>query len=83
MRDTGTERALGGALRIHMNPLVIAGGLGEQVDPLLGDGDPLLWPNCIPTAPSICSALLNTLLIRASSGVLRTTESTSPTRYEA
>ncbi|MNU00202.1 hypothetical protein D3C72_2432730 [compost metagenome] len=40
MSDTGAERAAGGAHRVDMNPLVIAGGFGEQVDALLADGQP-------------------------------------------
>ena len=32
---------LGGALHVHMDPLMVAGGLGELVHPLLGDLDPV------------------------------------------
>ena len=40
MRNGRTEGALLGPLHIDMDPLVIARGLGELVDLLLGDGHP-------------------------------------------
>ena len=42
--DAGTERPAGGALRVDMDPLMIAGGLGKQVDPLLGQQQPVGAP---------------------------------------
>jgi hypothetical protein len=39
--DTGAKRAAGSPLGIDMNPLVIASGVGEQVDPLLADAQPV------------------------------------------
>ena len=39
--DTNAERAAGGTHGIDMNPLVIARGIGEQIDLLLGDGEPV------------------------------------------
>ena len=41
MRDGAAERAALGALHVDVDPLVVAGGLGERVDPLLGDLDPV------------------------------------------
>jgi hypothetical protein len=41
VRDGRTERARGGPLGFHVDPLVVAGGLGELVDPLLVDHDPV------------------------------------------
>jgi hypothetical protein len=41
VRDGAPERAGCGALEVHVDPLVVAGGVGELVDPLLGDLDPL------------------------------------------
>jgi hypothetical protein len=43
--DGGAERTVGGTGRVHMDPLVVAGGLGEQVDPLLVDLDPVAGPD--------------------------------------
>ncbi len=37
MRDRGAERAVLGAFRVDVDPLVIAGGVGEFVDLFLGD----------------------------------------------
>jgi hypothetical protein len=31
-----------------MDPLIVAGGLGEPVDPLLGDLDPIAHPDLRP-----------------------------------
>ena len=36
-----TERSLGRPLGIDMDPLVIVGGVGEQIDAVLGDLQPL------------------------------------------
>jgi len=36
VRDRAAERAGRSPLRVHVNPLVIAGGVGEQADLLLG-----------------------------------------------
>ena len=41
MGDAGPERAIGRALRIDMYPLLITGRFGEQVDPLLGQLQPV------------------------------------------
>ncbi len=41
MRDRGAERALSRLGRVDVDPLVVAGGVGELVDPLLGDLQPL------------------------------------------
>jgi hypothetical protein len=35
VRDRASERARRGPLRVHVNPLVIAGGVGEQAHLLL------------------------------------------------
>ena len=43
--DAGTEQPAGGALRVDMDPLMIAGGLGKQVDPLLGQQQPVGAPS--------------------------------------
>ena len=40
MRDRGAERTGGGSLDIGVDPLVIAGGLGEGIDLLLADHAP-------------------------------------------
>ena len=44
MGDRGAERAVLGAFRVDVDPLVVAGGVGEFVDLFLGDfavfGDP-------------------------------------------
>src|SRR3954447_11570769 len=40
VRDRRSEGSLLRALHVHMDPLVVPGGVGERVDPLLGDGDP-------------------------------------------
>ncbi|MCY1464862.1 hypothetical protein D9M71_829380 [compost metagenome] len=40
MGDAGAEGATGGAGRVDVDPLVIAGGLGELVDTRLLDADP-------------------------------------------
>ena len=37
MGDRGAEGAVLGAFRVHVDPLVIAGGVGEFVDLFLGD----------------------------------------------
>jgi hypothetical protein len=34
--DRAPERSLRGPYRVHVDPLVIAGGLGERIDPVLG-----------------------------------------------
>ncbi len=41
MGDGRAKRSRFGALRIDMNPLVVARGLGKLVDPFLGDFDPV------------------------------------------
>ena len=41
MSDRPTEGALGRPLGIDVDPLMIAGGLGEGVDALLGDFQPV------------------------------------------
>ena len=42
MRDGGAERALRPRVhRVDVDPLVVAGGFGEQVDALLVDRDPV------------------------------------------
>ena len=41
MGDGRAERAVGGALGIDVDPLAVARGVGEQVDPFLADADPL------------------------------------------
>src|SRR5690606_30271428 len=41
VRDRPAERALLGALDVHVDPLVVAGGVGEQVHPVLGDLQPV------------------------------------------
>ena len=40
MRDRGSERPAGGPLGVDVDPLVIAGGVGEPVDALLRDLQP-------------------------------------------
>lgn len=41
MRDGAAERPGRGALRVDVDPLVVTGGVGEQGDLLLGDGEPV------------------------------------------
>lgn len=41
MGHAGAERAAAGPLGVHMNPLVIARGIGKLVDALLADLHPL------------------------------------------
>ena len=41
MRDRAAERACRRALRVDVDPLVVAGRVGERVDPLLRDLEPL------------------------------------------
>ncbi len=47
MRDGGAERALLRLLGIDVNPLVVAGRLGELVDPLLLDLQPVGVPQLL------------------------------------
>ena len=44
VRDRPAEGAAGGPLRIDVNPLMILGGVGEEVDALLGDLQPFGGP---------------------------------------
>src|SRR5690606_15602055 len=41
MSDGAPEWPGAGLFRVHMDPLVVAGGVGKGVDALLVDGDPL------------------------------------------
>src|SRR5690606_30095547 len=41
MSDGAAEWPGAGLFRVHMDPLVVAGGVGKGVDALLVDGDPL------------------------------------------
>jgi hypothetical protein len=41
MGDRGAERSGRGALRVDVDPLVVAGGVGERVDPVLVHGEPV------------------------------------------
>ena len=41
MRNRRTKRALRGTDGVNVDPLVIARGIGEQIDLLLGDGGPV------------------------------------------
>ena len=41
MRDGDTEGAVLGPLGVDVDPLVVVGGVGEEVHPLLGDRLPL------------------------------------------
>ena len=43
MSDGGTERSIFGFLRVHVNPLVIASGIGKQVDTILLNRKPLAF----------------------------------------
>ena len=40
MGDGHAERTVLGALGVDVDPLVVVGGVGEEVHPLLGDGLP-------------------------------------------
>ena len=46
--NAGTERPVGGALGIDMNPLVIPRRIGKQVDPLLGQQQPVGAAQVLP-----------------------------------
>jgi hypothetical protein len=50
VRDRGAERALCGPLGVGVDPVVVAGCLGEEVDLFLRDLVPSLYPLCSPTA---------------------------------
>ncbi len=41
MRDGRAERTFGSTSRVDMDPLMVAGGVGELVDPVLGDLQPI------------------------------------------
>jgi hypothetical protein len=41
MCDCSAEWAIGRPLRVDVDPLVVVGGIGEQVDPVLADLQPL------------------------------------------
>ncbi len=45
MRHGRAEHARGGALRVDMDPLIIAGHRGKLVDTVLIDGDPVADAN--------------------------------------
>jgi hypothetical protein len=47
VHDRPTELARPRSLGIDMNPLPIAGEVGEQVDLLLVDGDPAAYPKLL------------------------------------
>ena len=47
MGDRAAERPVLGALGVDVDPLVVAGRVGEQVDLLLGDGRPLGPPEVL------------------------------------
>jgi AcrR family transcriptional regulator len=47
VRDRGAEGARGGLLRVDMDPLVVAGGLREQIDALLVDLQPVGVPQLL------------------------------------
>jgi len=42
--DGAAERALGGTFRVHVNPLVIVGGVGKRIDACLIDDQPVGRP---------------------------------------
>jgi hypothetical protein len=44
VRDGAAERAGRGPLPVDVDPLMVAGGVGEGVDPLLGDLEPAAVP---------------------------------------
>jgi len=48
-RNRFAERAVLGALRVDVDPLVVAGGVGEHVDPGLVDLDPRAHADFSPT----------------------------------
>ena len=48
MGDRRAKRPGLGPLHVHVDPLVVAGGLGKQVDLLLGDGDPVADGDFLP-----------------------------------
>lgn len=50
MRDGGAKRPRCGTLGIHMNPLVVTGSLGKQIDLRLRDGGPLADSNQLANA---------------------------------
>ena len=66
MRDGRAEGAVLGALGVDVNPLVIAGGVGKSIDPLLGDLYPVAEAQLlsyrrlqIPGVVEYCSHLLS------------------------
>src|SRR5215467_3161767 len=48
VRDSAAERPGGGPLAVHVDPLVVAGRVGEGVDPVLGDLQPAGVPEVGP-----------------------------------
>ena len=47
VRDRRAERAVGGALRVDVDPLVVVGCVGERVDALLGHLEPVRRPELL------------------------------------
>ncbi len=47
MRNGATEGPVFGPLRIHVNPLVVIGGIGKLIDAILINGHPLRGPKAL------------------------------------
>ena len=59
MRDRAAERPVLRPLDVDVDPLVVTGGVGERVDPVLGDLSQSLGPSSSPTAAVSSSKVVN------------------------
>ena len=50
MHDRSAERSCHGALRVNVNPLIVAGYFGKFVDVLLGDLHPVAYAELLANA---------------------------------
>ncbi|MNN84090.1 hypothetical protein D3C81_2012120 [compost metagenome] len=80
MGDAGAKRAAGSALRVDMNPLVIATGLGEQVDARLVDEQPVADAQHL--ADGFVQGVRRVEYARHAQALWLETDSTSPVMYE-